>query len=113
MRFIHFRFGRDYMEYLNIAEEDAQKDFVNDRGKDTFVYMNSTLHFNLQSPEGRRAALCHILAILRWHDAQNIRQPAASAPRGDNNQSFSYSGESEEDRDYRLSDDDDSMDIEE
>ena len=30
---------------------------------DTFEYLN------IQYPEGRRVALCNILALLRWHDA--------------------------------------------
>ena len=43
---------------------------VDDETKDTFARMNSTQWFNLQSSEGRRVALCHTLALLRWHDKQ-------------------------------------------
>ncbi|KAK3363744.1 hypothetical protein B0T25DRAFT_53445 [Lasiosphaeria hispida] len=75
VRFIHFRFGQDYMDYLNIEDEDAQKEFV--IGRDAFVFMRSTKFFNLQSSEGRRAALCHIFALLRWHDKKDGSQQGA------------------------------------
>ena len=70
VRFIHFRFGRDYLEYLDARGEAAQKEIVEDEENEAFAYMRSTRWFNLQSSEGRRAALCHVLALLRWHDAQ-------------------------------------------
>lgn len=44
-------------------------EIINDEGKEAFVYMQSTRWFNLQSREGRRVALCHVLSLVRWHDA--------------------------------------------
>ncbi|KAK3331664.1 hypothetical protein B0T19DRAFT_413733 [Cercophora scortea] len=83
VQFIHFRFGRDYKEYLNIEDGESQVEFVNSDGKDAFVYMRSTRFFNLQSAEGRQIALCHVLALLRWHDARGIRHMAAANEEGD------------------------------
>lgn len=67
MRFIHFRFGKDYLDYLDATDGDAQRELINDQRKDTCVHMHSTKWFNLQFPEGRRTALCHVLALVRWH----------------------------------------------
>ena len=68
MRFIHFRFGEAYNEYLDARSVAEQKELVNDPDKDTCVHMNSSEWINIQSPEGRRLALCHILALLRWYE---------------------------------------------
>ncbi|KAK0736568.1 hypothetical protein B0T21DRAFT_367191 [Apiosordaria backusii] len=94
IRFIHFAFGRDYMEYLDAVDERTQIDLANNDDKDAFVYMHSTGWFDLQTQEGRRIALCHILALLRWHNAEDIRRQTVGYEPGD-------------DSDY----DDDSMDI--
>lgn len=71
LRFIHFRFGLHYLDYLDAADDEAQQELVDDARKDTFVYMHSSKWFNLQSVDGRRNALCHILALLRWHDTHS------------------------------------------
>jgi len=68
--FIHFRFGVDYMEYLDAPDEASQRALVNDTGKDTFVYMQRTEWFNVEEPKGRSNALCHVLGLVRWHSAQ-------------------------------------------
>ncbi|KAJ9155544.1 hypothetical protein NKR23_g2112 [Pleurostoma richardsiae] len=94
LRFIHFKFGRDYAEYLDASDEATQKHIANDQDKDTFVYMHGTEWFNIQSREGRQAVLCHILAILRWHDDHELSRGRASA-------------EEDSDQDY----DEDSMDM--
>ncbi len=65
MRFNTFSFSRDYLEYLDATDVETQLDMVSDPGKEVFVSMQSSTWFNLQSPDGRRAALCHILALLR------------------------------------------------
>ncbi|UKZ82973.1 hypothetical protein TrVFT333_010774 [Trichoderma virens FT-333] len=67
--FIHFRFGRDYREYLD-ADEESQKRIINNAEKEALVYMSSTKWLNLQSREGRRVTLCNILALVRWHQEQ-------------------------------------------
>lgn len=56
------------MDYLDVDTKAAQRKLANDEDKDTFVYMHSTKWFNLESPEGRETVLCHILALLRWHE---------------------------------------------
>ncbi|KAH7303353.1 hypothetical protein B0I35DRAFT_180156 [Stachybotrys elegans] len=77
MCFFHFKFGDDYVEYLDATNETAQRELVNDEGKDTCVYMHGTKWYNLLLGEGRRNALCHILSVLRWHDARDVRHQAA------------------------------------
>ncbi|KAE8155245.1 hypothetical protein BDV25DRAFT_134992 [Aspergillus avenaceus] len=67
IRFVHFKFGSQYREYIDAETRPEQMALVNDEDRDTFVYMHSTRWFNLQLAEGRRLALCHILALLRWH----------------------------------------------
>ncbi|KAK7398546.1 hypothetical protein QQX98_012068 [Neonectria punicea] len=67
IRIIYFTFGRDYSDYLDAMDEKPQIELIEDPEKDTFAYMQSTKWINLQSPEGRRNALCHILTLLRWH----------------------------------------------
>lgn len=71
LRFIHFHFGSHYAEYIETTNDMAREALIKDNGKDTFVRMQSSKWFNLQSTEGRRMALCHVLALLRWHDAQD------------------------------------------
>lgn len=93
MRFIHFKFGSHYGEYLDAPTEAIQRAVVDDPDKDTFVYMHCTKWFSLQSPRGRESALCHILALIRWHDKQNAFQPADS------------SASSEDDSDFDMEDD--------
>lgn len=68
MRFIHFRFGMSYLEYLDASDVASQKALAEDPEKDTHVYMDSSEWFNLQSSLGRQKALCHILALLSWHE---------------------------------------------
>ena len=72
VRFIHFRFGDHYGDYLDATNKVEQIHLINDKSKDTCVYMRSTRWFNLQASEGRRLAVCHTLALLRWHGAQDI-----------------------------------------
>jgi hypothetical protein len=69
VRFMHFRFGADYAAYLNARDLAAQEALVNDASRDTFVHLQCTKWFNLGSVKGRRDTLCHVLALLRWHDA--------------------------------------------
>lgn len=68
IRFVHFEFGSHYGEYIDAASEHLQRTLADDEDKDTFVHMHSTKWFNLQSPEGRKSALCHILALVKWHE---------------------------------------------
>ncbi|KXX82373.1 hypothetical protein MMYC01_201286 [Madurella mycetomatis] len=83
IRFIHFTFGRDYMEYLDAPDQETQIDLANDDERDAFAYMHSTDWFNLQLPEGRRIALCHILALVRWHAGDVARQAASGLSADD------------------------------
>lgn len=71
VRFLHFRFGKDYLEYLNAMNEADQRDTINDADKDTFVHLQSTPWCNLQTPEGRTSSLCQLLALVRWYDSNN------------------------------------------
>lgn len=104
---MHFKFGQDYLEYLNATSKDAQRNIVNNEEKDAFVYMHSTEWFNLQSHDGRRVALCHILALLRWHDNQeSLDEARRSSSESVDNQSGYFDTES---RDHE--EEDDYMDI--
>ncbi|EXL39706.1 hypothetical protein FOCG_17678 [Fusarium oxysporum f. sp. radicis-lycopersici 26381] len=68
IRFIRYEFGSNYAQYLSATTLNGQLDIVSDPGKDTFVHMHGTRWFNLQSGEGRRGALCCLLALHRWFD---------------------------------------------
>lgn len=69
IRFIHFQFGSDYAKYIDAEDKRSQEALLDEHPK-TFAYMNSTKWFNLETSEGRKSALCHTLALLRWHDAR-------------------------------------------
>ncbi|CAM1501619.1 Fc.00g036030.m01.CDS01 [Cosmosporella sp. VM-42] len=69
IRFIHFRFGNDYREYFNTPDAAKKLELIGNNEKDTCVHMNGTKWFNLRDKEDRKGALCHIFALLRWHDA--------------------------------------------
>ncbi|PLN82507.1 hypothetical protein BDW42DRAFT_200397 [Aspergillus taichungensis] len=71
MRFVHFRFGVDYAEYMDATSETAQSILAANKDKDTFIYMHSTKWFNLQPHDDRKSALCHILAIIKWQNRRN------------------------------------------
>lgn len=75
MRVVHFHFGSDYEAYLDATSEDAQRALIDDPTKDTYVYMQTTKWYNIASSGGRHVALCHILALLRWHKARGVRIP--------------------------------------
>ncbi|KAH7247243.1 uncharacterized protein BKA55DRAFT_514584 [Fusarium redolens] len=68
VRFIRYEFGCNYAEYLSATTLNGQLDIISDPGKDTFVHMHGTRWFNIQSSEGRRGALCCLLALHRWFD---------------------------------------------
>jgi hypothetical protein len=68
IRFIRYEFGGNYAEYLSATTLNGQLDIISDPGKDTFVHMHGTRWFNLQCGEGRRGALCCLLALHRWFD---------------------------------------------
>ena len=63
IRFIHFQFGPDYAKYIDAEGKGSQEAFL-DEHPNTFAYMNSTKWFSLETPKGRKSALCHILALL-------------------------------------------------
>ncbi|PLN79114.1 hypothetical protein BDW42DRAFT_201838 [Aspergillus taichungensis] len=112
IRFVHFKFGSGYEEYIAAATKEDQRVLVDDETKDIFAYMSSTKWFNLQSPEGRRVALCHILALLRWHvqTAMPVPGPEESmASEDDDDPVLSEDGDSyrssENDEDPRSSED--------
>ena len=66
--FIHVKFGEDYLEYLDADNKDIQRKLIDNLGKDNFAYMKKTTWINLESQKGRELALCHIFALLRWHE---------------------------------------------
>lgn len=75
---MHFRFGSRYGDYLDAKSVGSQKGLVNqDTDEDTYVRMESSAWYNLQSGEGRKAAMCHVLALLGWHGHES------SVPRVD------------------------------
>lgn len=92
---MHFHFGSHYAEYIDSIDETVQKTFINDNGMDTFVRMQSSKWFNLQSSDGRRMALCHVLALLRWHEAQEKTRSQAA-----------YDSTESSDSDYSMESDD-------
>lgn len=65
LHFIDFKFGSYYGEYFDATNEMSQKVLIDDENRDTFICMHNTKWFDLQSPGGRKTALCHILAIVR------------------------------------------------
>ncbi|PYI01211.1 hypothetical protein BO78DRAFT_464784 [Aspergillus sclerotiicarbonarius CBS 121057] len=78
VRFINFKFSAEYEEYLD-AESEAAQNSVVDRGDgNVFVQMHSTKWFSLQSPDGRKAALCHVLALIRSQAKQDALQTSRS-----------------------------------
>ncbi|KAK3291877.1 uncharacterized protein B0H64DRAFT_468637 [Chaetomium fimeti] len=72
VRFVHFRFGSDYEQYVDATNVEVQRALVDDPARDTCVHMQATKWFNLASARGRRGALCHVLALLRWHQAHGV-----------------------------------------
>ncbi|KAK1828092.1 hypothetical protein QBC39DRAFT_360092 [Podospora conica] len=70
VRFIQFSFGCDYLQYLDAPDVETQLEIITDLGKAAHVSMQSSRWINLQSSTGRKAALCHVLALLRWHVVQ-------------------------------------------
>lgn len=71
VRFVHFTFGSQYGEYL-AQTSDRQQQILAERDCDeqTFVRMKSSTWHNLQLQEERKSAICHILALLRWHEIE-------------------------------------------
>ncbi|KAK0639582.1 hypothetical protein B0T16DRAFT_246005 [Cercophora newfieldiana] len=112
MRFTKFSFSRDYLRYLDATTVGAQLEMISDPGKEVFVSMQSSTWFNLQSSDGRRAALCHILALLRWHDAEGSMHHGGDADPddGDGEDGPSSSYEVNDDTESEMDDGDD-MDI--
>lgn len=72
MRFLHFRFGDRYHDYLH-ADSAEQRSLVENAPEETCVLMLRTRDFNIEQREGRRAALCHILALAKWHHIMSVR----------------------------------------
>ncbi|KAI0399639.1 hypothetical protein F4802DRAFT_602827 [Xylaria palmicola] len=96
VRFLHFRFGRDYSDYLDAIDKQAQMRIVNDEQRDPHAYMHSTRWLNLQSGEGRKNALCHILALIRWHEDFTESNSQGSAYRSEDSGSDSDSMDTNE-----------------
>jgi hypothetical protein len=72
MRFLHFKFGRNYKEYLDMTDEDAQRKLVNDEEKEAVVYLHCSGQFNIQTREGRRLAFCHTLALVNKQESKTF-----------------------------------------
>lgn len=71
VRLVYFQFGRDYLEYLEAPDEQAQLRLIRDKTKDTVVHMQTTKWFNISREVGRRAILCQVLALIKWHTADD------------------------------------------
>ncbi|KAG9250662.1 uncharacterized protein F5Z01DRAFT_629038 [Emericellopsis atlantica] len=89
-RICHFHFGDYYDEYLDASAAD-QGHLINDNTKDTCVHLQCTKWFNLQTSDGRKIGLCHILALLRWYHTQD-HEGSAGASSDTNMSSSSSSG---------------------
>jgi hypothetical protein len=83
LQFCVSRFVTNYTEYLNAVSERSQLDLANSHDKDVLVYMQCTEWSDLQTQDGRRLALCHILALLRRHDTEDVRRQTAASESGD------------------------------
>ncbi|ATY61328.1 hypothetical protein A9K55_005861 [Cordyceps militaris] len=68
IRFVHFSFGRRYLEYLDATTADEQKQLIGESPGDTCVTMESSKWYNLEESGGRKAALCHLLVLPLWHE---------------------------------------------
>ncbi|KAI3219565.1 hypothetical protein DTO012A7_9727 [Penicillium roqueforti] len=114
LRVIYFKFGSHYNEYVDATSKEAQTILVDDENKDTFIYMNSTKWFNLQTSGGRKSALCHILAIIRWHDNPYTISLPAIQDCSDRDPEADYNGPEVDHSDEAISsgDDDDLPPIE-
>lgn len=97
LRFCHFRFGPAYMQYLDAKDEMSQKQLAENMPEDTCVYVELSDHFNIQSPKGRRAALCHTFALIQWHDNQRNRRNSERDDDDDDNDTGVSSGDDESD----------------
>lgn len=77
-RICHFHFGDRYDDYLN-ADAKEQRRLVNEAANETCIHLQCTNWFNLQTKEGRKARLCHVLALLRWQNAQDMAEFAGDS----------------------------------
>lgn len=88
------------MQYLDAKDEISQKQLIENMPEDTCVYLERSSHFNIQSSRGRRDALCHILALVRWHGTEGTR---ANSERDDDYANDDYanmsSGDNKSDTD--------------
>jgi hypothetical protein len=67
------------MEYLDTNDEVSQRAIIDDVNKDAVVYMRKTKWYNLEKPQARYNALCHVLALGRFHDGQGEPHAAAGS----------------------------------
>lgn len=82
-RLIHFRFGSDYLEYLDAPDPRMQLSIALDQNKDSAVMMESSKWFNLEVPGHRKAAMCHVLALVRWFRIHSLRDRSAEKTESD------------------------------
>jgi hypothetical protein len=92
VRFMHFRFGSHYAELISTITAEDQEALIMDSEKDSYVHVRVSEWFNLQSSRGRRTALCHVLALLRWHDAHNSTSKLGRTSESDTSMDESDSG---------------------
>ncbi|RAL04870.1 uncharacterized protein BO80DRAFT_422102 [Aspergillus ibericus CBS 121593] len=97
VRFINFKFNTGYEEYLDAESEAAQTAVVQRGDGNVFAYMHSTKWFCLQSSEGREAALCHVLALIRWqvHQGGTVLQFTEQASRAEDSSNDSMDDDSD------------------
>ncbi|KAG5982534.1 hypothetical protein E4U55_001754 [Claviceps digitariae] len=67
MRFMHFKFDEHYAQYLDASTAREQLALIDDNTKKTCVHLTCTKWYNLELLGGRKAALCNILAMIKWH----------------------------------------------
>ncbi|KFA80529.1 hypothetical protein S40288_10033 [Stachybotrys chartarum IBT 40288] len=96
VRFVHFEFGSDYLEYLDAADEKTQMEIINDPSKNATITIRNTRWLNLEMRDERRTALCHVLGLLRQNDRAS--HYANSRDESDE-ESDEYAEESDEEMD--------------
>lgn len=83
VQFCHYKFGADYSAYLDASNKEAQKSLINDNNKDTSVRLIRSKPFDLAMSNGRRAAVRHILALLRRQQRQRAEAEISSSDEDD------------------------------
>lgn len=81
VQFLHFEFDSHYRSFIDPPNATTSRACVAAHGDETFVRMKCTNWFDLRAAKGRKIAMCHVLAILRFHEASAMSfAPSPSKP---------------------------------